>query len=204
MDARIEDDFALRSQILAAHRVGMDNLFVLAMSCDEARRLPEQAHQGLVLIDKHIARAGTHEQLDAAHLLGVGLHDFGEVVVGGAEIEGIVGQRLLGGEVELLLQQHLRSGLRIGVGHIHERGHAASHGSTAFGVEVGLMGQAWLTEMHVFVNDAGDEVFACGVNDLERPFDWLRDLVFLYNLGNLAIRNKNTCHEGLPLQVSHF
>ena len=84
--------------------------------------------------------------------------------------------------------------------------------STAFGVNVGFVYQAWLTKMHMLVNDAGDEVFACGIDDLSRrslslskrhriirPFDGLRGLALTYNLGNLALRNENTCHKGLTL-----
>ena len=59
------------------------------------------------------------------------------------------------------------------------------------------MGQAGLTEMHMFVDDAGDEVFARGVDDLGIRSLSLRSLICSDNLFNLALRNKNTCHEGL-------
>ena len=50
----------------------------------------------------------------------------------------------------------------------------------------------------MLVNDAWNQVFAFGIDDLiNRPFDGLRDLALTYNLGNLAFRNKNTCHKGL-------
>ena len=88
--------------------------------------------------------------------------------------------------------------MRIGIGHVHERSHATCHGGTALRVDVGLMCQTWLTEMHMLIDDAGNEVFACGIDDsMNRPFDGLRGLVFTDNLGNLSIRNENTCHKGL-------
>ena len=77
MDAGIGNDFALGHQVLATHGVGMDDAFILAMRSDKARRLPEQAYQYLVLVDQHIARTRTHEQLNATHTFRVGFHHFG-------------------------------------------------------------------------------------------------------------------------------
>ena len=93
------------------------------------------------------------------------------------------------------MQQLLRRRLRIGVRHIHERSHATCHSSTALRIDVSLVRQSGLTKMHMFIDDARDEVFACGIDDCSGSE--ICDFVSAYNLGNLAIRNEDTCHKGL-------
>ena len=166
MDARIQFNLSFSCQVLAAHRILMDGLFILTMRGNQARRLTEEAHQHLILVHQHITRAAAHEELDAAHPFRVGLLHLFEVVVGSPEVERVVGQRLLSRHVKLLLQKVLRRGLRHRVGHIHERGHTPSNGSTAFGVNVGLVRHSWLTEMHMLVNDTWNQVSAFRLNDL--------------------------------------
>ena len=184
-------------------RIVLDKFLVLAMRGNQAGRLLEYGFQNLILIDKHIARATAHKNLDATHFLRIGFHDFRKVVISRAEIERIVCQRLFGGKVKLLLQKLLRSGLRVGVGHVHKRGHATGHGCMAFGVDVPLVVQARLAEMHMLIDDTRNEVFACSVNLMRQFHVKTCNLVrrgvvpFPNNLGNLAVRNKNTCHEGL-------
>ena len=70
----------------------MNGLFVLAMGGDETRRLAEQAYQHLVTVNQHIARARTHEELDTANTMRVGLNHLFQIVVGGTQIEGVIRQ----------------------------------------------------------------------------------------------------------------
>ena len=197
MDARIQFYLSFCSQVLAAHRILMNRLLIFTMRRNQARRLTEEAHQHLVFVHQHVARAAAHEQLDAAHRFRVGLHDFSKVVIGGPKIERVVGQRLLSRQVKLLLQKVLRRGLRHRVGHIHERGHAPGNGGTAFGVDVSLVRHSRLTEMHMLIDDARNQILSGAVN--HGGGAGIKVFALTDNLGNLAIRNKNTCREGLSL-----
>ena len=66
----------------------------------------------------------------------------------------LVGERL-GGDRE-----------RIGVRHLEHRGDAAHHGAARAGLEIFLVGQAGLAEMHLGVDHAGQDVQALAVDDL--------------------------------------
>ena len=66
------------------------------------------------------------------------------------------------GPTELIVEGLDGGGLRHGVGHVEEGGDATCSGSTALALDVGLVGQAGLTEMHMAVNDARQDVAAVG------------------------------------------
>ena len=52
------------------------------------------------------------------------------------------------------------------VGHVEDGGDASGCGSLAFSVEVGLVGKSGVAEVNVVVDDAGEDVAACGVEHL--------------------------------------
>ena len=56
------------------------------------------------------------------------------------------------------MEQCLVQGLGHGVGHLHERGDAASHGRPGFCGDFRFVGEAWFAEMHLVVDQAGKQV----------------------------------------------
>ena len=68
-----------------------------------------------------------------------------------------------------LVGQRLGAGRgRIGVGHLEHGGHPAEHGRARAGLQIFLVFQAGLAEMHLGVDDAGQDVQAAAVDALAR------------------------------------
>ena len=87
-----------------------------------------------------------------------------DIVVGGAEHETIVGMAFGGGQCHFFLQQLCGGCLRFGVGHVDERSHATCYGGGAFGGHVGFFGETRLAEMHVRVDDSGNQYETFGID----------------------------------------
>ena len=71
--------------------------------------------------------------------------------------------------LHLVGEGRLRDGQRVGVRHLEHGGDAAHHGAARAGLEVFLVGQAGLAEMHLGVDHAGQDVQAPAVDHLGRP-----------------------------------
>ena len=91
--------------------------------------------------------------------------DLLEIVVGAAEVEGVVGPCPARGQQVLVRERRARGGVRDGVRHVHEAGDAAGHRRRGLGGDVALVGEARLAEMHLVVDHAGQQVPAAGVDD---------------------------------------
>ena len=176
-------------------RVPFDDFLVLTMRGNQARRLAEKSLQNGVLIHQHIAGAGTHKQFHAAYRGRVGLHNLVQIVVRRADVERVVGQRFLGGKVELILQQRLRGGLRHRVGHLHKGGDAARHRRPALTANVSLGSHSRFPEMHMLVNDPGNHVFAPRINNLR--IARIKRFSIADNFGNDTIFNIKVSRKGL-------
>ena len=106
----------------------LDGGGVFAVGDDHHRALAEDGGQGLLIVHQHVAGGGTHEDLDAAGLFGIELLDLFQVVVGGAEVEAVVGGGGVGGYLVFGFEGIEGGGLGIDVGHFHEAGGATGHG----------------------------------------------------------------------------
>ena len=147
--------------------VGLNDVFVLAVCDDEFLALFEKFVESLRVVDQHVARAAAEEELDGGIFGGVSLEQLVDVAVGGTEHKAVVGGTCPGCYQAFLFEQFHRRCLRLGVGHIDERGHAAGHCSAALGGYVGLFGQPRLAEMHVSVDYARQEIEAGGIYGCE-------------------------------------
>ena len=128
----------------------------------------EEAVEGFFLIDEHVACGGAHEEFDAWHLVDVELAQLVEVVVGGAREEGVVDVHALDGHSLLVAECLEGGGLRLGVGHVEDGGDASIGGSTALALHGGFVGEPWLAEVYVGVDDAWQHVSSLGVyNSIE-------------------------------------
>ena len=134
--------------------VGLDGRGVFAMRRDQGRRIAEQLVQGLGIVHQHVAGGCAHEHLDPAGLVRVEASDLVDVVVGRAEIEGVVSPTAVAGERELGLQRVQGHGLRVGVGHFHPAGDTPRQRRARLRGHVALVGHAGFAKMHLVVDDA--------------------------------------------------
>ena len=88
------------------------------------------------------------------------------VVVRSTEEERVVDVALLARQQELLVESLQRGGLRHGVRHLAVGGDTAESGRAAFAFYVGLLGESWFAEMHMGVDDTGNNKSARGIDDL--------------------------------------
>ena len=71
-----------------------------------------------------------------------------------------------GGAGDLVLEGRARDGQRVGVGHLEDAGDAAHHRRQRAGRKIFLVLQPRLAEMHLGVDDAGQDVQAAAVDGL--------------------------------------
>ena len=128
--------------------------------------LEHRAHAGVVL-DQQRAGGGAHEHL---HRADAGQHfQFAEVLgvlARGAGIEGEIAMHAVMAAPDLVGDGLGRGRGRVGVRHLEHRGDAAEHGAARAGFEVLLVGEAGFAEMHVAVDDAGQQVQTLAVDGL--------------------------------------
>ena len=112
----------------------------------------EDTLQRLHLIHQHITGAGTHEELDAWHMvhiqLGKGIH----VIIGGTIEEAVVYMTLLCAQLSLVIPRLQFGSLRHGIRHFHIGSHAAIGSRTTLTLDVRLAGQSRLTEMNMVID----------------------------------------------------
>ena len=107
--------------------VGLDGRRVFAVGGDQRRALGEDQLQRPRIVHQHVAGGRAHEDLHAAAVAGLQRADLVQVVVGPAEVEGVVGLRPAAGEPVLVHQHGPARHVGDGVGHVHEAGDAAGH-----------------------------------------------------------------------------
>ena len=90
-DKRMETDvevFAILSLVLSG--VFTDNSLVFAVSSDKHTRFRENLSQSVHAVNKHIPGAGTHEQLNATHMLLIQHRQHISIIVSRSKVERIV------------------------------------------------------------------------------------------------------------------
>ena len=114
----------------------------------------ENLQQRAIFVNKHVARARPHEELDARNALAVELGESVNIVVCGPKEEAIVHMAALPSPFEFVVKRLERGCLRNGVRHIEKAGHTSECSSTALAFYISLFGQSRLTEMHMRVDDS--------------------------------------------------
>ena len=138
---------------------------VLGMEGGAPARAAEDRGDTLVVGDEQRPGRGAHEHLDAGGARqALQLGDVGGVLPRSTDPEGEVAMHAVARPRHLVGERRLARGERIGVGHLEHGGDAAEHRRPRAGFEVLLVGQAGLAEMHLGVDDAGQEVEAAGVD----------------------------------------
>ena len=157
--------------------------FVLAVGNNRLACRCKKTFKGFVVVYKHIARGRAHKEFYGrvfTCVYGVYLVD---IVVGGAKHKTEIHYRFLLGHTNFVVEGGKGSGLRLGVGHVYHGSNAPGHGGAALGVEVGFVGEARVAEMHMGVDNAGQQVLATRVDDNNA----LGGGYFVGNFGNAAV-----------------
>ena len=151
------DGIALAAQALA----GVQARLVLAVKGDAAPHLREQRPQHRRIVDQQIAGGRSHEHLDRR---GAFQHfeprKIVDVVRRGAGIEGEIAMHAARRPRDLIGERLGGYGRRIGIRHVEHRRDAAQHGGAAAAFQVLAILAAGLAEMHMAVDDAGQDVQA--------------------------------------------
>lgn len=137
---------------LQAGEVGLDPWGVLAMGDQPQANLREDRIQHLGIVHQHIARGGPHENLDPAGEQRVHREQLGKVVVGGADVEAVVRVTSALRAPVFVKQGCAVERGRLGVGHLEEARDAAGHRGARFALEIALVGQSRLAEVHLVVD----------------------------------------------------
>ena len=113
----------------------------------------ENTFQRRPAIHQHISRRTAHKQFDARNTVLVELVEQCHIIIRSPKEETVVHMTLLSSQSELLLKRLQRRRLRNGIRHIEIGGHTASGRSPALTLDVSLLRQTRLTEMHMIVDD---------------------------------------------------
>ena len=152
----------------------------------------ENAGQRLLVIDQKIAGRGAHEDFDAGgSRLKLELGEIVDIVAGGADEEGEVAMHAVGRGGDLGGERLGAGGGRFRVRHLEHGGDAPQHGRPAPGLQILLMLEPGLAEMHLAVDHAGENVQAGSVDGLPR-----RASADRADLGDAAVPDANI---GKPL-----
>ena len=112
----------------------------------------------LVVGDQQRAGGGAHEHLDPATAgQPLQLAQLVGVLVRAADVEGVVAVHAVLGAGQLVGQRLGRGRVRIGVRHLEDGGDAAQHRAARAGLQVFLPLHARLAEVHLGVDDAGQD-----------------------------------------------
>ena len=142
-------------------------VFVLAVIGDAAAAGAHDAFQVLVVLDHQVAGGTAGEDLDRADAAAeFQLCQFGDVGLGAADIEAHVAPGLAFHVVLLPGELFGIGDRRRGVRHVEHRGKAAEHGGAGAGGDALHRLVAGVAQMHVRVDQAGQNVQAGGVDGL--------------------------------------
>ena len=153
--------------ILLLHllRVLFHNRLILAVCSNEQVRSAEYLAQTFHVVHQHIACAGSHKQLHAAHPVAFQLAEEREVVVCCTEIARVVHRRAFAHQSQFLVERLNRCCLRLRIRHIHDRSHPSGSRSPAFREDIRLMSESRIAEMHVLVDGTRQQITAFGIDD---------------------------------------
>jgi hypothetical protein len=127
----------------------------------------QHALDALVVGDQQIAGGGAHEHLDpAAAGQPLQFAQLVGVLMRAADIEGVVAVHAAPGARQLVGQRLGRDRVGIGVRHLKHGRDAAEHRAARAGLQVFLPLHAGLAEMHLGVDDAGQDGQAARVEHL--------------------------------------
>ena len=134
--------------------IAVDDVGILTMGHQWQFAGLKDTFQRLLTVYQHVTRRRTHEEFHSRNTCCIQLGKAVGIIVCGAIEERIVHMALLRGQLKLLFKGFQCGGLRHTIGHVKITGHATCCCRTALTVDIGLLRQSGLTEMHVVVDNA--------------------------------------------------
>ncbi len=129
----------------------------------------EYPAQTLVVLHQERAGRGADEHLDAgAAGRAFKFRQILNVLARAANEEGEIAMHAMAAKPDLAGEGFFRDRQRIGVRHLEYRGHPAHDRAARARLQIFLMGQPRLAEMHLRVHHAGQDVQALAIDDLGR------------------------------------
>ncbi|KAF5036587.1 hypothetical protein DSECCO2_573560 [anaerobic digester metagenome] len=151
-------------KVFKRFRIPFDRLFVFAMCSYDMRRFGKKLFNGLCIVDQKISGGRTQKYFYSANRIQWRFQHFFDVVVRHAHVETVIGERILRSDFIFGFEQILCERGRFGIWHFHVRRHTTGNSRTAFGVNGCLFFHARLAEMHLVVDDTGQEIFPFGID----------------------------------------
>ena len=93
-----------------------------------------------------------------------------DILVGCSVEETVVHTTVFCTESEFFFKTFVGRGLWHSVWHFHHRCHTTRSSRSAFGGDVSLVGETWLTEVHMVVDDSREEVEVGGIHHMIEVF----------------------------------
>ncbi|MGY2921516.1 hypothetical protein ACVWYP_007146 [Bradyrhizobium sp. USDA 3262] len=125
------------------------------------------------------------------------LRQIPHVLAGAADEEREIAMHAMAAALDLVGERLFRDRQRIGVRHLEHGGDPAHHRAARAGLEVFLLGQPGLAEMHLGVHHAGQDVQALAVDHLAG-----RSLTERADRGDAAARDTDIAH-ALAVLIDH-
>ena len=144
----------------------VDERGVLAVRHDGQTAVGKEAGEHFFVVNEHIARGRTHENLDGGHAAAVDAAQELGILVRRADQKTIVDHAPLGGDGLFEGKGFVGGRLRHDIGHVQHRRDTASSSSAALRLHIGLVCEAGVAEVHVGINHARQEIAALGIDNL--------------------------------------
>ena len=176
--------------------------FIFTVEGGAAVGLRQNAGNAFIILDQQFTGGRAHENLDAgaARQLFEG-GELGHIFPGAAHVKGEIAIHAVGGAADLVGQGCGGDGERLGIGHFENAGDAAHDRGAAAGFQVFLVFKAGLAEMHLAVDDAGQDVQALAIQGLGGGE--IADIAYPHNAalqnGQIALAHPIMIDEGSPL-----
>ncbi len=137
------------------------------MESSASARIAQDRGDPFIVLDQQVAGGRAHEHLDACRpRQPFEFADIAGIVARAADPEGEVAMHAAGGAPHLVGERCLAGSERIGVGHFEDGGDTAEHRRARTGLQIFLVLQAGLAEMHLAVDDTGQDVQAAAIDRL--------------------------------------
>ena len=132
--------------------VAVDDIRILTMYHDGEPGGSKDLLQSLATVNEHITCRTTHKEFDAWNAFRIQLRKQLHIIIRRTKVEAVVHMALLSSQLIFILKGFDCRSLRNGIRHIKISRDTTCRSRTTLAVDIGLLRQTWLTEMHMVVD----------------------------------------------------
>ena len=147
-----------------------DQALVLAVYQNRFSLDAEKFLKCIAAVNQHSSCGGTHKDFDTSHTVShifQNTEDFFRISVVRSDVETVIRMASACCEFQFFRQSLCRHCCRRRVRHIYEGCHSSGESRSGFRLQVRLLCQSRLPEMHVRVNPSGKNIFTCDADSFE-------------------------------------